>query len=81
MPATSGTSLFVTAGHGARFSTPPFNATIWPASAVADPSNAEIVRVTAITADLFTITRAQEGSIARPVVVGDLIAATITTRS
>lgn len=79
-PATSGTSLAVTAGHGTRFPAVPFNATIWPAGALPDPVNAEIVRVTVISTDTFTITRAQEGSTARTVVVGDLIAATITKK-
>lgn len=80
-PATSGTSLVVTAGHGSRFPTPPFNATIWPNNALPDPSNSEIVRVTGISTDTLTITRAQESTSARTVVVGDLIAATVTAKS
>ena len=80
-PASSGTSLEVTAGHGTRFPTVPFNATIWPDGELADPANAEIVRVTAISTDTFTITRTQEGTSARTVVVGDLIAATITAKT
>ena len=59
----------------------PFNVSIWPASAQPLPSNAEIARVTAVSTDTFTITRAQEGSSARTVVVGDQIAATITART
>lgn len=80
-PATSGTSLVVTSGHGTRFPTPPFNATIWPGDQPANPSNAEIVRVTNISTDTLTITRAQEGSSARSIVVGDRIAATITVKT
>jgi len=80
-PATSGTSLVVTSGHGARFPATPFNATIWPQGSLPDPLNAEIVRVTAISTDTLTITRAQEGTTARTVVVGDLIAATITKKT
>jgi len=80
-PAISGTSLVVTAGHGTRFPTPPFNATVWPASSQPIPSNAEIVRVTGISTDTLTITRAQESSSARTVVVGDQIAATITAKT
>lgn len=80
-PATSGTSLVVTAGHGTRFPTVPFNATIWPTGTVPDPTNAEIVRVTAISTDTLTITRAQESTSARTVIVGDLIAATITVKT
>ena len=80
-PATSGTSLVVTAGHGSRFPAVPFNATIWPSGSSPDPSNAEIVRVTARSTDTLTITRAQESTTARTVVVGDLIAATITAKT
>ena len=35
-PATSGTTLTVTAGEGARFPAPPFNATVWPSTAMPD---------------------------------------------
>jgi len=80
-PATSGTSLVVASGHGARFPSVPFNATIWPSSSVPTPANAEIVRVTAISTDTLTITRAQESSTARSVIVGDQIAATITNQT
>lgn len=81
-PASSGTSLVVTAGHGSRFPTVfPFPATIWPTGTLPDPSNAEIVQVTAISTDTLTIVRAQEGTSARTVIVGDVIAATITAKS
>lgn len=80
-PATSGGSLILTAGEGARFPTPPFNAIIWPSSGLADPTNSEIVRVTAVATDTLSITRTQEGSSARTVVVGDYIAATITSKT
>lgn len=77
-PAASGLTLDVTAGTGTRFPAVPFNATIWPASTMPTPANAEIVRVTNITTDTLTITRAQEGTSARTVIVGDQIAATVT---
>lgn len=80
-PASSGTSLVVASGEGARFPATPFNATVWPTDAIPDPTNAEIVRVTDISTDTFTITRAQEGSSARSVAVGDQIAATITVKT
>lgn len=80
-PATSGTSLVVTSGHGSRFPAVPFNAVIWPTGASPDPSNAEVVRVTARSSDTLTITRAQESSSARTVVVGDQIAAAITRKT
>jgi prepilin-type N-terminal cleavage/methylation domain-containing protein len=76
VPASSGTSLTVTSGQGSRFPTTPFEATIWPAGSVPSSSNAEIVLVTAIATDTLTITRAQEGTTARTVVIGDQIAAT-----
>jgi hypothetical protein len=72
-PATSGTSLVVTAGEGTLFDTPPFNALVFPASAFPTAANAEVVRVTGKSTDTFTITRAQESSSARTVVVGDRI--------
>lgn len=77
-PAASGTSLVVTGGHGTRFPAVPFNATIWPTGATPDPATAEIVRVTAISTDTFTITRTQESTSARTVIVGDQIMAGIT---
>jgi hypothetical protein len=80
-PAASGTSLTVATGEGGRFPAVPFNATVCPVSALATPANAEIVRVTARAGDVLTIARTQEGSTARPIAVGDLIAATITAKS
>jgi len=70
----------VAAGDGAKFPTPPFNATVWPIGVNPLTTNAEIVRCTAIATDTLTITRAQEGSTARTVIATDQIAATITTK-
>src|SRR3990172_6513068 len=80
-PAASGTSLVVAAGDGAKFPTVPFNATVWPVSVQPTTANAEIVRVTTISTDTFTITRTQESTSARTIVVGDQIAATITEKT
>lgn len=80
-PATSGTTLDVTAGQGARYATPPFNAVICPVGVDPTPDNAEVVRVTAITTDALTIIREQEGSSARTVVVGDRIFEAITAKT
>lgn len=80
-PATSGTSLVVAAAEGSRFPTVPFNATVWPAAATPTPANAEIVRVTNVSTDTLTITRTQESSSARTVVVGDQIMASITKKT
>ena len=79
-PATSGTSITVGSGEGGRFPAVPFNATIGQPAALLTPLNAEIVRVTAVSGDVFTITRAQEGTAARSIAVGDLIGATITSK-
>lgn len=81
-PATSGTSLTVATGDGSKFPAPPFNATVWPAGTQPTSANAEIVRVTAgpTGSDTFTITRAQEGSSARSIGVGDQIDASITKK-
>jgi hypothetical protein len=60
----------VQSGHGSRFPAVPFNATIYNSTDYTNAAEAfhagqaEIVRVTAITTDTFTITRAQEGTTA-----------------
>lgn len=83
-PATSGTSLTVQSGDGARFPNPStdgaFNLTVWPTGLAALASNAEIVRCTARSGDTLTIARTQEGTSARTIVVGDQIALTITAK-
>lgn len=61
------TSIDVLTGHGARFPAVPFNAVWWNATDFPDPSDdptKEVVRVTAISTDTLTITRAQEGTAA-----------------
>ncbi len=80
-PATSGTSLVVTAADGAKFPAAPFNAVVWPTAVQPSTSNAEIVRVTVKSTDTFTITRTQEGTSARSIVVGDQIAEAITAKT
>jgi hypothetical protein len=82
-PATSGLSLTLTAGHGARFPDPGaqgYNCTVWASGAIPIPSNSEIIRVTAKVGDVLTILRAQEGSSARSILAGDSIANTITAK-
>jgi hypothetical protein len=76
-PATSGTSLVVTAGQGSYFPATPFDATIWPSGSQPSNTNAEIVRVTAVSTDTFTITRAQYGTTAQSIAVGYQIAQTV----
>lgn len=77
-PAASGTSLVVQSGHGTRFPAVPFNVVVWPANQQPLSSNAEIIRVTTISTDTFTITRTQEGTSARSIQVGDQISQNIT---
>jgi len=83
-PATTGTTLVLNSGEGADFPQPStdgeYNVTIWPTGVQPLSSNAEIVRVTARTTDTLTITRQQEGTSARTVVVGDQVALTITAK-
>lgn len=81
-PATSGTSLILASGEGARFTaTPPYNCTVCPVGVNPTSANAEIVRVTARTTDTVTITRAQEGTSARTIIVGDQFAMALTNKT
>ena len=80
-PASSGTSLTLQSGDGANCPAVPFNAVVWGTGARALVSNAEIVRVTAISGDVLTITRAQESTSARSIVVGDQFAAAVTAKT
>lgn len=82
-PATSGTSLTLTAGQGARFPAAPFNVTLVPVGTSIDNyySAAEIVRVTAISTDTLTITRAQEGTTAQSVATGWYVILAPTAKS
>jgi hypothetical protein len=80
-PPTTGASLTVTTGEGALFPAAPFNATVCPPGVLPSAANAEIVRVTARSGDVLTITRAQEGSVARAVAIGDLCVASITAKA
>ncbi len=70
----------VAAGQGALFPVAPFNLTVWPTAVQPLSTNAEIVRVTARTSDTLTITRAQEGTTARTIVVGYQVANAITAK-
>lgn len=80
-PATTGTSLTVTAGEGALFPTPPFNCTVSPTGGPVNIATAEVVRVTSVVGDVLTIVRMQEASAARTVVVGDIIANVISAKT
>lgn len=79
-PATSGATLVVTAGQGGRFAAG-MPVMICPVGVTPDPSNAEIARCTGVATDTLTLTRAQEGTSARTVVVGDQIIGAITAKT
>jgi hypothetical protein len=76
-PATSGTSLTVSAGEGALFAIGQ-PAVIYPTALPPLSTNAEIVLVTNIVGDVLTITREQESTTGRTVVIGDQIAQVLT---
>jgi microcystin-dependent protein len=80
-PAASGTSLVVATGDGTKFPATPFNAVVWPTGVQPTTANAEIVRVTNKATDTLTITRAQEGTAARTILVNDQIAVNITAKT
>lgn len=80
VPSRYGQSLVVASGEGTLFPTPPFNATVWPVDEQPTSTNAEIVRVTAVSTDTFTIERAQTDSYSRNILVGDQICAALTAR-
>lgn len=77
-PATSGTSLTLTAGDGSRLSlVAPFNMVICPSGQQPTTTNAEIVRVTAVATDTLTIIRntttETNNTYNRSILVGDQI--------
>lgn len=79
--ATAGTSLSVQSGHGTRFPAPPFNVVVGPATG-ANHDNVEILRVTAVSGDDFTVLRTQEDlSTPRAIVVGDVIFNAMTAKA
>lgn len=83
-PASSGTSLVVAAGDGAKFPAVPFNAFVFTAGANPYTGNCEIVRVTGISTDTFTIARntgTETVNQARSIVVGDQIVAGLTAKT
>lgn len=76
---SSATSITLASGHGARFpslsSGEYFYATLIDAS-----NNLEIVKCTARSSDVLTVTRAQEGTTARAYAIGDRIELRVTAQ-
>ena len=69
-PASSGTSLVVDSGQGARLPAVPFLAVVHPASEAPTLDNAEKIRVTAKSTDTLTIVRAQGDTTAKSIAAG-----------
>lgn len=69
-PATSGTSLVLQSGEGARFPAVPFYATAHPEDEVPTLDNAEKILVTNISTNTLTIVRAQGDTSAKSIAVG-----------
>lgn len=80
-PSDSGVSLTVLASDGLIFPAPPFNATVWPEDSNPYASNAEIVRITNVVGDVFTISRHQESTTAKNIGVGWQIMAGLTAKT
>ena len=75
--ATSDTSITVASGHGARF--PSLSGSAYFFVTLIDASNnLEIVKCTARSSDVLTITRAQESTTARAFAIGDRIELRVT---
>ena len=75
--ATSDTSITVASGHGARF--PSLSGSAYFFATLIDASNnLEIVKCTARSSDVLTITRAQESTTARAFAIGDRIELRVT---
>lgn len=73
-PATSGTSIVLDSGQGARMPTVPFYLTCSPQGELSTVDNSEIVLVTARSTDTLTVTRAQLGTSAKSIAVGWVVA-------
>lgn len=78
-PSTSGTTFEATAGEGNRFPTPDFYGVVYPSGVYPTFDNAEIVKVTAVSTDNFTVTRAQLGTSAQDVQSGWRFSHTLIT--
>jgi hypothetical protein len=83
-PATSGTTIILSTGQGNLFPdalSGYFNIIITHGVGLPDISNTEIVRCTERIGDTLTIIRGQEGTVARNVVVGDIVKLGITKKT
>ena len=77
--SSSATSITVASGHGARF--PSLTGSEYFYATLIDSSNnLEIVKVTARSSDVLTVTRAQESTTARAYAIGDRIELRVTAQ-
>ena len=77
--STSDTSITVASGHGARF--PSLSSGEYFYATLIDSSNnLEIVKCTARSSDVLTVTRAQESTTARAYAIGDRIELRVTAQ-
>jgi len=80
-PPTTGLSLTLTPGAGAAMPPVPFTVTVFDGAAYATPTNAELVRVTAVVGDTLSgLVRGIESSTPRAIVAGDYVAQTFTAQ-
>ena len=77
--SSSATSITVASGHGARF--PSLTGSEYFYATLIDSSNnLEIVKVTARSSDVLTVTRAQESTTARAYAIGDRVELRVTAQ-
>ena len=74
-------TLTVTAASGNGFPATPFNCVVYGAGIFPTNLNTEVIRVTQIVGDIFTIYRGQENSSFRSIGTGDIIALTATAKT
>lgn len=76
-PSKYGGAIVCQRGRRHLFPNVPFKALAWEGGKPPHAGNAEIVEVTAITSDVFSVRRAMEGTALRQIVAGDWIGAYI----
>lgn len=76
-PATSGTTIVLQAGHGARFPAVPFMVTVHPPTELPTLDNAEKLEVTAKSTDTLTVLRAQGDTTTKVIEAGWRISNTL----
>lgn len=78
---TTATQIVITSGTQSQFPATPFNCAVYGVNQFPTVSNAEIVRVTGIISNTFTVIRQAEGSVARSLMAGDIMALVLTTKT